>query len=136
MGVIVVNNKFAIKSIEMTSDQLNQIALKWFNAFNRHNVDDLLSLYHHNASHYSPKLKERDPQTNGLIIGKDAMRDWWSGAFERLPSLQYEVIRLTPCEDRVFMEYMRHVKAEPDIYVGELLEITDGLIILSRVFHS
>jgi hypothetical protein len=120
----------------MTDGQLNQIALKWFSAFNRHNLEDLLALYHAKASHYSPKLKERDPQTNGLIIGKDALRDWWSGAFQRLPSLQYEVVRLTPHEDRVFMEYIRHVKSEPDLYVGEMLEIKEDLIIMSRVYHS
>jgi hypothetical protein len=120
----------------MSTEQLNGIALKWFSAFNRHHLEDLLSLYNDNASHYSPKLKERDPQTNGLIIGKDAMRDWWSGAFKRLPSLQYEVIRLTPFEDRVFMEYLRHVKSEPELYVGEMLEVKDGLIIQSRVYHS
>lgn len=120
----------------MNTDQLNEIALKWFSAFNRHHLQDLLALYDDAASHYSPKLKERDPQTNGLIIGKEAMHDWWSGAFKRLPSLQYEVIRLTPCEDRVFMEYIRHVKGEPDLYVGEMLEVRNGLIIRSRVYHS
>ena len=119
----------------MQPHELNTIANKWFDAFNRHHVDDLLVLYHPEAQHYSPKLKVRQPETQGLIIGKDAMRAWWTDSLQRLPSLRYEVIRLTPYEDRVFMEYIRHVDNEPDLYVGEMLEIREGLITASAVFH-
>ncbi len=120
----------------MSSSELNEIALQWFNAFNEKNLDQLLSLYHNNAEHFSPKLKVRHPETKGLIKGKDALRSWWQDAFDRLPSLKYEVIRLTSQDDRVFMEYVRHVNGEDDLYVGEMLEIKNGLIIKSSVFHQ
>ncbi|HEY0741680.1 MAG TPA: nuclear transport factor 2 family protein [Chryseosolibacter sp.] len=119
----------------MTSDQLNSIANQWFDAFNRKDIDALLNLYHDNAEHYSPKLKVRQPETNGLIRGKDAMRDWWLDAFHRLPTLHYRVVRLTPFEDRVFLEYIRNVLGEEDLYVGEMLEVESGLIKRSAVFH-
>lgn len=119
----------------MTSSELNSIAGKWFDAFNAHDLEQLLLLYDDDAEHYSPKLKVRRPETNGLIKGKDALRSWWRDAFERLPTLKYEVIRLTPFENRVFMEYVRHVKGEEDLYVGEMLEISAGRIIASSVFH-
>ncbi|MEO6169063.1 MAG: nuclear transport factor 2 family protein [Chitinophagales bacterium] len=48
-------------------------------------------------------------QNRMLIKGKKALHDWWKDAFERLPTLSYEVIRLTAEEDMVFMEYIRHV---------------------------
>jgi hypothetical protein len=116
----------------MRNEELSTIALKWFEAFNEHN---LLALYHAEAAHYSPKLKVRHPETNGLIKGKAALRAWWQDAFVRLPSLYYNVVRLTPHEDRVFMEYVRQVDGEEDLYVGELLEIKDGFIVASSVFH-
>ena len=34
------------------------------------------------------------------------------------------------------MEYIRHVEGEDDMIVGELLEVRDGLIIASRVYHG
>jgi len=120
----------------MSTTALNEIALGWFAAFNNKDLERLLALYHDNAEHFSPKLKVRHPQTNGLIKGKDALRTWWRDAFDRLPSLQYEIVRLTPHQDRVFMEYVRHVKGEDDLYVGEMLEIQRGLIIKSSVFHQ
>ena len=120
----------------MSSTELNDIAHRWFDAFNQKKLDVLLSLYDDDAEHFSPKLKVRHPETSGLIKGKSALRAWWSDAFERLPSLNYEVIRLTSQDDRVFMEYIRHVNGEDDLFVGEMLEVRDGLIVKSSVFHQ
>lgn len=112
------------------------IALAWFKAFNAHNLEQLLQLYHDDAEHYSPKLKFRHPETKGLIKGKEALRTWWRDAFDRLPSLRYEVLSLTANDDRVFMEYLRYVLGEEDMRVGEVLEIKNNKIIASRVYHS
>jgi hypothetical protein len=119
----------------MTTHELTSLATRWFDAFNAQNLDALLSLYHENAEHYSPKLKVRRPETNGLIKGKAAMRGWWKDAFQRLPDLHYEIVRFTPYENRVFMEYIRQVPNEEDLYVGEMLEVENELIIASAVFH-
>jgi limonene-1,2-epoxide hydrolase len=112
------------------------IALAWFEAFNAHNLGELLQLYHEDAEHYSPKLKLRHPETKGLIKGREELRTWWRDAFDRLPSLRYEVISLTANDARVFMEYRRHVEGEEDLLVGEVLEIKDKKIIASRVYHG
>jgi hypothetical protein len=34
------------------------------------------------------------------------------------------------------MEYIRHVAGEVDLRVGEVLEIRDGVIVASRVYHG
>lgn len=121
----------------MTTEQNNiAIAEKWFAAFNAHDLEQLLALYHDNAEHYSPKLKIRQPDTNGLVTGKQALRNWWRDAFDRLPTLRYEPTTLTANNDRVFMEYIRHVAAEPDMLVAEVLECKEGVIVASRVYHG
>ncbi len=112
------------------------IALAWFEAFNAHDLEQLLNLYHNDAEHYSPKLKLRHPETKGLIRGREALRAWWQDAFDRLPSLRYELQSLTANEDRVFMEYRRHVAGEDDMMVAEVLEIRDRKIRASRVYHG
>lgn len=120
----------------MSAQNNKQIALKWFEAFNEHNLEKLLSLYDENAQHYSPKLKIRMPETEGLIKGKSSLRSWWQDSFDRLATLQYEVIKLTADEDQVFMEYTRHVNGEDDLSVGEVLQIENELIVFSRVYHG
>lgn len=120
----------------MPKNPLIDIATQWFNAFNKHNLEQLLALYEQNARHYSPKLKINQPESNGLIIGKNALRAWWGDAFIRLPSLKYVPQRLIADEFAVFMEYTRHVDGEDMLCVGEILEIQNGLIISSRVYHG
>ena len=120
----------------MTPEKNLSIAHLWFEAFNAHNLEKLLSLYDDEAQHYSPKLKIRLPETKGLVTGKDALRSWWKDAFDRLPTLHYKVTSLTSNSDRVFMEYIRTVANEEEMLVAEILEVRDGKIIASRVYHG
>jgi CO dehydrogenase/acetyl-CoA synthase epsilon subunit len=112
------------------------IATKWFAAFNEHNLENLLALYNENAKHFSPKLKIKQPETQGLIIGKAALRNWWHEAFVKIPTLQYIPTSYTANEKRVFMEYIRKVEGEADLLVAEVLEIENNEIIASRVYHG
>lgn len=120
----------------MTAEQNIEIAKQWFAAFNDHNLDQLLALYADKAVHYSPKLKIRQPETNGQVTGRPALHAWWRDAFDRLPTLHYRYTSLTANEHRVFMEYVRSVADEPDMLVAEVLEIENNLIVASRVYHG
>ena len=120
----------------MNPTELKSIASKWFEAFNKHDLEMLLALYDDEAEHFSPKLKIRQPETNGLIKGKSALRNWWRDAFERLPTLNYEVKNLIADDNQVFMEYIRHVDGEEDLKVGEVLEVKNEVIVASRVYHG
>lgn len=126
---------FLITSLK-DMNETKQIAIQWFDAFNKHDLEALLSLYAEDAKHYSPKLKIHQPETNGLIEGKEALRNWWRDAFTRLPELHYEVIRIMNEDDQIFMEYNRQVPGEDEMRVGELLMVQNGKIISSRVYHS
>ena len=120
----------------MNPEELKNIATLWFKAFNNHDLENLLELYDDEAEHFSPKLKVREPATKGLIKGKEALRKWWQDCFERLPTLQYQVNKLTADSEQVFMEYTRKVEGEEDMEIGEVLEIKNGKIIFSRVYHG
>ena len=113
-----------------------EIAKLWLLAFNQHNLENLLSLYDEEAEHFSPKLKIRKPETNGLIKGKAAMRIWWQEAFERIPTLKYIERSITADDQRAFMEYLRVVSGEEDLNVAEVLEISNDKIMASRVYHG
>lgn len=120
----------------MNPQDTEAIAVLWLEAFNNHNLEQLLSLYHEEALHYSPKLKIKHPKTEGYIQGKAALREWWAVAFKTLPSLQYKIIKFTANVDRVFMEYIRCVDNEPDMKIAEVLEVQNNTIIASRVYHG
>ncbi len=112
------------------------VAHRWMACFNQADLEGLLSLYAEDATHYSPKLKVRQPETNGLIFGKQALRLWWADAFLRLPKLHYRLTSVTPCQERVFIEYVRENPGDPDMLVAEVFELNHGLIQASRVYHG
>jgi 8-oxo-dGTP pyrophosphatase MutT (NUDIX family) len=112
------------------------LARRWLAAFNARDLDALLALYHDDAVHVSPKLRDRHPETRGEIRGKPALHRWWRDAMDRLPGLRYQERHLTASADRVFMEYLRTVPGEPDLIVAEVLVLRDGRIAGSSVFHG
>ncbi|WP_016990938.1 nuclear transport factor 2 family protein [Flavobacterium sp. ACAM 123] len=120
----------------MTPEKLQSIAFKWFETFNNKELEKLLSLYDDDAEHFSPKLKIHQPETNGLVKGKQALREWWQDAFNRLPSLNYKVKSLTANGDRVFMEYIRTAEGEDEMLVAEVLDIREDKIVASRVYNG
>ena len=113
-----------------------EIANAWLEAFNVHDLDRLLLLYHDDAEHFSPKLKQRKPESNGMVRGKNELRAWWKDAFQRLPGLTYKMYRITANKESVFMEYTRIVPGEENMEVAEVLEIKNNLIVASRVYHG
>jgi len=112
------------------------IAKEWIDSFKEHDIEKLLALYHDNAKHYSPRVEETDPSSKGWLRGKDQLRAWWQGSFDDLTSLYYELKDLTVGTTKVFMEYIRKVSDQPDMYVMEYFKIEEGLIIESRVLRS
>jgi ketosteroid isomerase-like protein len=118
------------------SARLRAIAERWLDCFARRDLDGLLALYADDATHTSPKIRARHPDTGGAIRGKATMRTWWQDAFDRLPTMRYEPTAITADERRVFMEYVRKVDGEPDLPVAEVLEVEAGMIVASRVFHG
>lgn len=120
----------------MTAAHNAEIGKAWLDAFNAQDLERLLSLYAEDARHYSPKLKIRQPETGGLIIGKPALRAWWKDAFQRMPDLKYRGTSVTANEERVFLEYVRKAEGDDDMLVAEAYDITNGKISFSRVYHG
>jgi heme-degrading monooxygenase HmoA/ketosteroid isomerase-like protein len=116
--------------------RLRAIAERWLACFTQRDLDGLLALYADDAMHTSPKIRARDPGTHGVLRGKSALRAWWRDAFERLPSMRYDATAIVADEHRVVMEYVRRVDGEPDLPVAETLDVENGLIVASRVFHG
>ncbi len=114
-----------------------EIALRWLDAFNAHDVDALVALYADDATHTSPKIRVLHPDTGGRLIGKAALAAWWKSANARLPGLRYEMTALTADERCAVIEYLRHAPGdEAPMPVAEAFEVRGGQIVASRVYHG
>ncbi|MFO0679695.1 MAG: nuclear transport factor 2 family protein [Polyangiaceae bacterium] len=112
------------------------LADAWLDAFNTADLDGLLALYADVCTHTSPKIRTLHPDTGGKLVGKTALREWWAGAFARLPGIRYEKTAVTADDRRVILEYVRHAPNEPPMFVAEAFDVTDGRISASRVYHG
>lgn len=124
-----------LKTKEQTMN-FETVAKAWINAFNEKNLSQLLALYADNAEHLSPKLRQKRPETGGVIRGKNELKQWWADAFVNLPTLHYQLERLTVGKSHIFIEYTRQLEGELDLDVAEILEFENGLICHSRVYHG
>jgi ketosteroid isomerase-like protein len=120
----------------MGAQENREAARRWLDAFNAHDLDALLALYAEDARHTSPKIRALHPDTGGELRGKAALRAWWEDSLRRLPSLRYQAFAITADEDRAVMEYLRHLDGEPPMPVSETLELEEGRIVRSRVYHG
>ena len=121
--------------VRRTSDT-RPIAERWLARFEARDLDGLLALYADDATHTSPKIRERHPETGGKLLGKAAMRTWWADSFVRLPTMRYLPTQITAGPDSVLLEYVRHVDGEADLPIAEVFDVRDGYIVASRVFHG
>lgn len=112
------------------------IARAWLEAFNKYDVEALVSLYAEDATHTSPKIRALHPEGLGMLRGRSALAEWWRESNARLPGLRYELTAMTANEERVFIEYMRHAPDQEPMPVAEVFDIRDGLIVASRVYHG
>lgn len=140
----------AERSVDSAScSRLTALAREWLAAFNAADLERLLALYADDAVHLSPKLRDRRPETGGLVRGRPALRDWWADAFARLPGLRYAERTITAMgtamgtatgttdgSGRIVLEYDRTVPGEAPLAVAELFVVRAGLIVESRVFHG
>ncbi|MEW5850310.1 MAG: nuclear transport factor 2 family protein [Myxococcota bacterium] len=120
----------------MSASENLEIARRWLTLFNAYDVDGLVALYAEDATHTSPKIRTLHPDTGGKLVGRANLERWWKDANKRLPGLRYELTALTANDERVFMEYLRHAPHEPPMPVAEVLDIRDGRIVASRVYHG
>jgi hypothetical protein len=113
-----------------------EIIGEWLRAFNSGDADAMVALYADDAVHTSPKLRAAQPATEGRLIGKPALRQWWLDAFNSAPSIRYELLTMSLGHNVVAIEYLRHRAGEAALRVAEVFEIRDGKIVRSNVYHG
>ncbi len=113
-----------------------EIARAWLAAFDARDVDALVALYAPDATHTTPRLRERRPETEGVLRGASALHAWWSQSLADLPGLAYREIAITAAANRAVIEYDRLLPGHPTERVAVSLDLAGGRIVASRVHHG
>src|SRR5271170_5430171 len=70
----------------------NEFAKEWFDAWNSHDLDQILSQYAEDFEMSSPLIIERNINLSGVLRGKTAIREYWAIGLAAVPPIQFELI--------------------------------------------
>lgn len=68
-----------------------QYATEWIASWNARDVDAVLAHYADDVVLRSPTAAAVVPESGGVIVGRDALRTYWTTALAQLPDLHFEL---------------------------------------------
>ena len=71
-----------------------RFAENWLAAWNAHDLDAVLTLFHDDIVFTSPLAMKIVPESEGVLRGKEALKVYWSAALAQLPDLRFELTGL------------------------------------------
>ena len=82
-----------------------RFAESWIDAWNRHDLDAVLSHYAEDFEFSSPLIVDIAGESGGCLKGKTAVRAYWTKGLERIPELRFELHDVLTGIDRIILYY-------------------------------
>ena len=76
----------------LTNSTARAFALEWVAAWNAHDIERVLSHYAEDVAFHSPYIAIFADEASGHLLGKAALRTYWTAALEKLPELRFELL--------------------------------------------
>lgn len=92
----------------------------WIEAWNSHDIQSILSHYVEEVVFFSPVAAQRVGQ--GIVVGKEALRSYWSAGLAAQPQLHFELRDLLLGHNALTLLYRNHRNQ----CVAETLEFNDS----------
>ncbi len=93
-------------------------------AWNRHDVDAVLTHFHDDVVFTSPVAARVMPDSRGVVRGKAALREYWTAALKTMPDLHFEIVGVYQGESVLVINY----RNQSGGLVNEVLEFDGGLV--------
>jgi len=82
-----------------------KFAKDWIESWNSHNLDNILAHYSEDIEITTPMIKIAAGIDSGSLKGKEAVREYWSKALQKIPDLHFELIETTMGINSVALYY-------------------------------
>jgi ketosteroid isomerase-like protein len=76
----------------LTKEQAHKLAEHWVQAWNSHDLDEIMSHYEEDVLLVSPVAAKILNNPLGIVNGKEALRDYFKKGLEVYPDLKFELI--------------------------------------------
>lgn len=103
----------------LTQEQAQQLASQWVQAWNSHDLDEILAHYAKDVILISPIAAKLLNNPLGLVSGKAALREYFKKGLETYPDLKFELIDVMWGVQSVVFYYIN----QNGITAGEVVEV-------------
>lgn len=102
-------------------ERARRVAGEWFDAWNRHDVEAVLSHYADGVEFTSPFAVELAGRADGTLHGLDQLRRYFTRALTAFPELRFTGLRVTTGVSSVTLCYrsVRNLEAAEVMFFGE-----------------
>jgi ketosteroid isomerase-like protein len=104
---------------------VNAFAESWRDAWNAHDVELVLAHFAEDAVFRSPFAVRVLPESDGVLRGKAAVREYWAAGLAAMPDLHFEIVDVYAGIDTVVINYRNQNGA----LVNEIMTFENGLIV-------
>jgi hypothetical protein len=108
----------------MSTPEPGAFADEWVKAWNRRDVDAVLTHFHDDVVFTSPVAARVMPGSDGVVRGKEALREYWCAGLKAMPFLRFELVGIYQGESVLVINYRNHSGA----LVNEVLEFEGGRV--------
>lgn len=104
---------------------INAFAKSWLDAWNGHDVELVLDHFAEDAVFLSPFATRVLPDSDGVLRGKAAVREYWTAGLAAIPDLHFEIVNVYTGVDTIVINYHNQNGG----LVNEVMTFQDGLVI-------
>jgi ketosteroid isomerase-like protein len=115
----------------LTQEQAQQLAHQWIEAWNSHDLDEILSHYAEDVVLVSPVAATILNDPSGTVSGKEALRDYFKKGLEVYPDLKFELIDVMWGLSSVVFYYTNQKGSR----AGEFMEVDSAEKITKVIAH-
>ena len=117
----------------MDQREATDFAARWERDWNAHDLDALLAHFAEDVVFRSPVAAQLLPDCDGVIRGRDGLRDYWTRALGLIPDLRFTVEGVYAGIDAVVINYRNHAGNR----VCEYLTLgDDGLVVSGHATYQ
>ena len=91
--------------MHMTNDEAKRFAEHWVNAWNKHDLEEILSHYTDDFEMTTPMIQRLLGIATGTLKDKTSVGDYWKAALQKIPDLRFSVIEVTSGVNSVSIYY-------------------------------
>jgi len=103
----------------LTEDKALNLAAHWVQAWNSHDLDEIMSHYGEDVVLVSPIAAKILNDPSGMVKGKDALRTYFKRGLEVYPNLKFDLLDVMWGLSSVVLYYVN----QKDTKAGEFMEI-------------